>query len=85
MVASPSMITETSVDVPPMSNASSLERPVRRDSMTVLVTPPAGPERTVCTGRSEAAAALIRPPSERTMCSRALTPFCCSRSSMRDR
>ena len=85
MVASPSKITETSVELPPMSKARSLEKPERRDSIMVLVTPPAGPESTVYTGRSEAAAALISPPSERTMWSRAVTPSCIRRSSMRER
>ena len=76
IVASPSMITDTSVEVPPMSKASSFGKPERRDSIMVLVTPPAGPDSTVWTGRSEAADALIRPPSERTICSRAVTPSC---------
>ena len=46
-----------------MSNASSRFRPVCREIIAVETTPPAGPESTVCTGRSEAATALISPPS----------------------
>ncbi len=52
-----------------MSKASSFFRPVRRATIAVAVTPPAGPDSTVCTGRSAALCALIRPPSDRTMCS----------------
>ena len=85
MVGSPSRITDTSVDVPPMSKASTRFNPVRRAIMVVLVTPPAGPDRTVWTGRREAASALINPPSERTMCRRAVTPAPFKRSSMPDR
>ncbi len=85
IVGSPSRITETSVDVPPMSKASTRFRLVRRAIMAVLVTPPAGPDRTVWTGRRDAASALIRPPSERTICRRAVTPASISRSSMPDR
>ena len=79
------MMTETSVDVPPMSKARSLLRPVRRAIITVEVTPPAGPDNTVWTGRSEAASAPISPPSERTMWSLAATSLSLSRPSMRDR
>ena len=85
MVGSPSRITDTSVDVPPMSNASTRLNPVRRAMAAVLVTPPAGPDSTVWTGRREAASALINPPSERTMCRRAVTPASFRRASMPDR
>jgi hypothetical protein len=85
IVGMPSTITETSVDVPPMSKAISFGRPDLRAIITVEVTPPAGPESTVWTGRSEAAAALISPPSDRTICSRAFTPSSRSRLSIRDR
>jgi len=85
IVGSPSRMTETSVEVPPISKASNFLKPVRRAIITVEVTPPAGPERTVCTGRSEAAVALISPPSERTIWSLALTCSSFRRSSMRDK
>ena len=68
IVGVPSRQTATSVEVPPMSKVRMLSKPERFATNDAPPTPPAGPERTVCTGISIAASTLIRPPSERITC-----------------
>ena len=62
----PDTQTATSVEVPPMSKVRMRSKPACEATNDAPLTPPAGPERTVCTGLLQADSRLIRPPSERT-------------------
>ncbi len=62
----PDTQTATSVDVPPMSNVRMRSNPAWDATNDAPLTPPAGPDSTVCTGFLHADSRLISPPSERT-------------------
>ena len=64
---SPPRHSETSVEVPPISNVRTSGSPISRARYAEPVTPPDGPDRAICIGRSDTASVLIAPPSERTM------------------
>ena len=59
---SPSLISATSQEVPPMSKVMMLADPLMRQASTPAVTPPAGPDSTVVTARRAAAANVAMPP-----------------------
>ena len=62
----PDTQTATSVDVPPMSKVRMRSNPAWDATNDAPLTPPAGPESTVCTAFLHADSRLISPPSERT-------------------
>ena len=53
---------DTSVDVPPMSKEMIRSLPERSAQVSAPITPPAGPERTVCTGSFLARSTGSTPP-----------------------
>jgi len=81
----PSMHSETSKLVPPMSIAMALEDPARRARLAAAMAPPTGPERSVLTGCSRALAAVVMPPFDCMMWTLAATPRRRSSSSSSDK
>ena len=65
VMAWPSRSSEISVLVPPMSIVRMLRSPAARARYWTAVTPEAGPESSVCTGKRRASAAAMAPPLER--------------------
>jgi hypothetical protein len=58
----PPRIRLMSVLVPPMSNVMISAKPESWATCALATTPPAGPDKTVCTGFSRAVATVINPP-----------------------
>jgi hypothetical protein len=63
--ADPSVIRQTSVDVPPMSNAMAFAKPARSATRAAPTTPPAGPDRRAQEACAAASTSEATPPDER--------------------
>ena len=61
-VTSPFSMIEALAVVPPMSKVMIFDRPIFRANAWEPTTPAAGPDSTICTGISHAAAAVVSPP-----------------------
>ena len=82
---SPSQISDTSVDVPPMSSVTMLGVCSRRPRRAAPCTPAAGPDIARRTGSRAAVGGVISRPSDRTIRSGPATPADTSVSSTRSR
>ena len=74
----PSVKTQVSRLVPPMSSEIRFFRPVSFAMYCVPTTPPAGPDRTVKSGASLACVTVIAPPPDRITWNAPWKPFCSS-------
>ena len=73
-VTSPSSTIAAFAVVPPMSKLMIFGRLLARASACAPTTPPAGPDSMIWTGRSTAAASVVRPPFDCMSSTRARTP-----------
>ena len=83
--ASPPAISETSNEVPPMSQVMTLGNPAARAMARAAITPAAGPESAVRTGYRFAVSTAMTPPFDCTISTSAAEPCAFNSPSSRSR